>query len=38
VDHVWRRGTKVVAGGRHVARDAITARYRETLKTIIGAI
>ena len=38
VDHVWRRGKKVVSGGRHVAREKITARYRDTLNTIIGKI
>jgi formiminoglutamate deiminase len=31
VDCVWRRGTKVVSGGKHHARDAIAARYRATL-------
>jgi formiminoglutamate deiminase len=38
VDHVWRRGIKVVSGGRHFARDAIAERYRTALDTIIGAI
>ncbi len=31
VDCVWSRGRKVVAGGRHQARDAIVARYWDTL-------
>jgi len=31
VDCVWRHGTKVVAGGIHVARAAIESRYRRTL-------
>lgn len=34
VDCVWRRGNKLVTGGRHVARDAVAARYR----TAIGAL
>ncbi|WP_308237906.1 amidohydrolase family protein [Phenylobacterium sp. J426] len=34
VSAVWRRGRQVVADGRHVARDAIVARYRETLARI----
>jgi len=35
VDAVWRRGNKVVAQGRHVARDAINARYRKTLAALL---
>lgn len=31
IDGVWRRGRKVVSGGRHVARDAIAARYAGAL-------
>jgi formimidoylglutamate deiminase len=31
VDGVWRRGRKVVSGGRHLARDGIVRAYRETL-------
>jgi len=27
----WRYGRKVVSGGRHIGRDAITARYRRVL-------
>ncbi|MEI9931265.1 MAG: hypothetical protein WDM89_12175 [Rhizomicrobium sp.] len=38
VDHVWRRGQKVVTGGRHFARDQIAVRYHKTLEVIIGAI
>lgn len=34
VDCVWRRGRKVVAGGRHLARDAIEARYRDALERL----
>jgi formiminoglutamate deiminase len=36
VDGVWRRGRKVVAGGRHVARPAIFARYRATLARLLA--
>ncbi len=35
VDCVWRRGVKRVSGGRHHARDAIAARYRETLERLL---
>ena len=35
VDCVWRYGRKVVAGGRHVRRDAITARYRRVLAGLL---
>ncbi|HXV01623.1 MAG TPA: formimidoylglutamate deiminase [Caulobacteraceae bacterium] len=31
VKDVWRRGEKVVAGGRHVRREAIAADYRRVL-------
>jgi formimidoylglutamate deiminase len=31
VSDVWRRGRRVVAAGRHIARDAIAARYRRTM-------
>ena len=34
VDAVWRAGRQVVRDGRHVARDAIAVRYRETLKRL----
>jgi formiminoglutamate deiminase len=34
VDCVWRHGRKVVIGGRHVARDAIAARYRVALTEV----
>ncbi len=34
VTAVWRRGRQVVENGRHIARDAIVARYRETLARI----
>jgi formiminoglutamate deiminase len=35
VDCVWRRGRKHVAGGRHLARDAIAARYRRTVERLL---
>lgn len=37
IDSVWRRGRKVVTGGRHVARDAIATRYRGTLARLLSA-
>lgn len=33
---VWRRGRQVVVEGRHIARDAIEARYRQALATVLG--
>jgi formiminoglutamate deiminase len=36
VDSVWRAGRRVVRDGRHVARDGIAARYRETLRRLAG--
>jgi formiminoglutamate deiminase len=36
IDGVWRRGRQVVRGGRHVERDRIAARYRRTLKDLLG--
>jgi formimidoylglutamate deiminase len=36
IDGVWRGGVKVVAGGRHVAREKIEARYRGALARLIG--
>ena len=37
VDCVWRHGKKVVKDGRHVARDAILANYRDTLQRMAAA-
>ena len=31
IDCVWRAGTRLVSGGRHRDRDALTARYGEAL-------
>lgn len=36
VDCVWRGGVKQVAGGRHIARDAIDARYRATIARLLA--
>jgi formimidoylglutamate deiminase len=36
IDCVWRYGRKVVAGGRHIRRDAITARYRRALAGLLN--
>jgi formimidoylglutamate deiminase len=35
VDCVWRGGRKVVVRGAHIARDAVAARYRQTLATLL---
>jgi len=36
IDGVWRRGRKMVERGRHVAGDAIRARYRRTMKQLLA--
>ena len=36
IDGVWRAGVKVVAGGRHVARERLEARYRKVLARLIA--
>lgn len=36
IDNVWRAGRRQVVGGRHVARDAIVARYRQALVGLLG--
>ncbi|MEZ5565996.1 MAG: formimidoylglutamate deiminase [Gammaproteobacteria bacterium] len=36
VDCVWRYGRKVVSGGRHIAREAIAARYRQSLQKLLA--
>ena len=36
ISSVWRRGRQVVVEGRHVARDAIEARYRRALATVLA--
>jgi formimidoylglutamate deiminase len=35
-DCVWRFGHKLVTGGRHRGRDAIAARYRETIRRFLA--
>jgi formimidoylglutamate deiminase len=37
VDCVWARGRKVVEGGRHVARESIARRFRQTLEGLLSA-
>lgn len=37
VDRVWRGGRKVVEAGRHVDRDAIARRYRQSLSRVLSA-
>jgi formiminoglutamate deiminase len=36
IDCVWRAGEKVVMGGHHRQRDAIIARYRRAMKTLLA--
>jgi formimidoylglutamate deiminase len=36
VQTVWRAGVKVVADGRHIARDRLLSRYRAALARILG--
>lgn len=36
IDTVWRRGKPVVQGGRHVAREAVSRRYRDTLTAFLA--
>ncbi|WP_323799963.1 formimidoylglutamate deiminase [Parasphingorhabdus sp.] len=36
IDCVWRRGRKMVASGRHIARETIIARYREVLTSLLA--
>ena len=36
IDGVWRHGRQVVSGGRHHARDAILARYKTALGSILA--
>ena len=37
VEAVWRRGVKVVEGGRHVGREGIVAEYRARMGRLLGA-
>lgn len=36
IGSVWRAGREVVKDGKHVAREAIQARYRRALVTVLG--
>jgi len=36
IDGVWRRGRRLVTGGRHVDRARIAARYRLALETLLA--
>ncbi|WP_158744008.1 formimidoylglutamate deiminase [Acidisphaera sp. L21] len=36
VRSVWMHGQQVVADGRHIDRTAITNRFRQTLRTLLG--
>ena len=36
IDGVWRCGVQVVAGGRHISRDDIAARYRAVLTKLLA--
>ncbi len=36
IDGVWARGRRVVAGGRHVAREALERRFRAALERFRG--
>lgn len=36
IDGVWRAGEQVVSQGRHVRREAIATRYRNTLARLLG--
>ncbi len=38
IDGVWRNGQEVVANGRHVARDAIAARYRRAMAELAARL
>jgi cytosine/adenosine deaminase-related metal-dependent hydrolase len=36
IDCVWCSGARVVSGGRHRDRDAIVARYAQTLRLLLA--
>jgi formimidoylglutamate deiminase len=36
IDCVWRRGEKLVSGGRHRSREPVKARYRTVLRELLG--
>jgi formiminoglutamate deiminase len=35
VDYVWRAGRRLVERGQHVAREAVAARYRRALQSVL---
>ncbi len=37
VDRVWRRGQKVVEGGRHIRREAIVRNYQDAISRVLSA-
>ena len=37
IDGVWRAGRQHVADGRHMMREAVTARYARTLKSLLAS-
>lgn len=37
IDGVWRRGERVVSGGRHHQRDAVATAYRTTIRTLVAS-
>lgn len=37
IDSVWRRGVKLVSGGRHRAAEAAGIRYRSTLRKLLAS-
>jgi formiminoglutamate deiminase len=38
VREVWSAGRHLVRGGRHVAREAVEPRYRQTMRDVLGRI
>lgn len=36
IEHVWRRGRRVVEAGCHVSRTEVSSRYRATMKRLLG--
>lgn len=36
IDAVWRRGERLVSGGRHRARDRLVERYRQALAALVA--
>lgn len=36
IDAVWRRGEKLVSGGRHCERDRLAERYRQALAALVA--